>query len=138
MLPPVENIQGFPGKCPFPGCRAKLYREWVLGVIPKFLGTINTVIRCNNCERVYAFTMPVAAVEPFIASLPLDPKFPFDITKRPSKEPISAEEVTSFGRKRILPKDVKHVMEAFAILDEYDALGYYGTDQKTDDTGNIE
>jgi hypothetical protein len=43
MMPPVESQNQFPTKCPFPSCRATLHREWVLGIIPKFIGVINVV-----------------------------------------------------------------------------------------------
>ena len=131
MLPPIESMT-FPSKCPFPSCRTKLHREWVLGVTPKFLGMINAVIRCKNCERVYCFTMPVTAVEPFVQSLPLDKSFPFDITKKMPKEEITNEEMAAFEKKQLGPKETKAVIEAFSVLDEYDSLGYYGKTERKD------
>ena len=139
-MPPVEHIKSFPSKCPFPSCRTKLHREWVLGVMPKFLGMVNAVIRCKSCERVFAFTMPVTAVEPFVASLPKDETFPFDITAGCPKEPISEKEVLTFDRRKPMTADeTAAVIKAFAVLDEYDALGYYGhkdhadTDEDSDE-----
>lgn len=125
MIPPIESMT-FPSKCPFPACRAKLHRQWVLGMMPKFLGMVNAIIRCKACERVFAFTMPVTAIEPFIESLPRDESFPFDISAKRPSEPITEGEITSFGKKTLGPKETKSVIEAFSVLDEYDALGYYG------------
>ena len=134
MLPPIESMT-FPSKCPFPSCRTKLHREWVLGVMPKFLGMVNTVIRCKSCERVYCFTMPVTAVEPFVESLPRDTSFPFDITKMGTKEPITEGEIRSFDKSSLGPVETRSVIEAFSVLDEYDALGYHGNrdHQEADD-----
>ena len=135
MIPPIESVPTFPSKCPFPSCRAKLHKEWVLGVMSKFLGMVNAVIRCKSCERVYCFTMPVSAVEPFVGSLPKDMSFPFDITKKVAKEPITEGEIAAFGKKQLGSKETEEIIKAFSVLDEYDALGYYGNKdhRETDD-----
>jgi hypothetical protein len=131
VIPPIESMS-FPTKCPFPSCREKICKEWVLGVMPKFLGMVNAIIRCKGCERVYAFTMPVIAVEPFVDSLPRDESFPFDITKMPTDEPMDDAEVKDVSEGNLSPKKTRAIIDAFAVLDEYDALGYYGDTKRPD------
>lgn len=136
MLPPVEGQNQFPSKCPFPSCRARLHREWVLGVTPKFVGMINVVVRCNSCRRVYQLTMPVIAAEEFKNSLPNDPDFPVKLkkAKRRGGDDISAAEVKQFTES-LGGQGAQKMIEAFAVLDEYEALGYYDNDDDDDGDG---
>jgi len=129
MMPPVEGQNQFPSKCPFPSCRAKLHQEWVLGVMPKFIGMINVVVRCNSCKRVFALTMPVIAADEFKQSLPNDPDFPIKLkreNRRDGRAPTEAE-TKEFDRS-ISEDGGRGMIEAFAVLDEYEALGYYDGD----------
>ena len=135
MLQPVEGMT-FPSRCPFPSCRANLHQEWVLGVMPKFLGMVNAIIRCRTCERVYAFTMPVTAVEPFVESLPKDEEgFPFGLTRKKPDDTPTTKEIQDFGNKEIGPDETSKIIKAFSVLDEYDALGYYGDTDRGDIRG---
>lgn len=133
MMPPVEGQNQFPSKCPFPSCRAKLHREWVLGVMPKFIGMINVVVRCNSCKRVFALTMPVIAADEFKESLPSDPTFPIKVKRerRRGGDIVSPSDVKQF-QDSLTGEGAQKMIEAFAILDEYEALGYYDGDDDDD------
>jgi hypothetical protein len=134
MMPPVEGQNQFPSKCPFPSCRSKLYQEWVLGLTPKFIGMVNVVVRCNSCKRVFALTMPVIAVEEFKESLPSDPDFPVKLKRNRKRggESITSSDIKDFGDS-LEGDGAQKMIEAFAVLDEYDALGYFDNDDEDDD-----
>ncbi len=128
MMPPVEKVPELPTKCPFPACRAKLNKEWVLGVTAKILGVVNVVIKCRECQRVYGLTMPVTLVDPFVKALPKDDSGVFKmLADERSGTQITDKESDEF-RTALDADGGQGILKAFAVLDEYDALGYYGDD----------
>ena len=82
--------------------------------------------------------MPIAAVDPFVRSLPKDDSFPFRIMKASSNNTLDEKDVQMLPDEPIGAKKTKEVIDAFAVLDEYDALGYYDKDDPTGDSSTGE
>ncbi len=125
----------FPEKCPYTGCKTKIKKDWILGVIPRCpsegSADVNVILRCHKCKRTFGFGMPAVIVHRFIDSLP-DGKglIRRRIDPRKVEEPLSSEEAKKL-EELLKGSDI---IDSFRLADEdQEMFGYYDEEDVDED-----
>jgi len=125
-----QAMENFPSKCPHSGCRAKIFQDCILGIIPRGdVPLVNVVLRCRKCRKTFGFGMPAAIVQRFIDSLPEGGGLLAN-RRVPPKE-ITPKEESDFAE--LMMSNPQKLFDEFRIAGEDDE--FFGThdDEEDDD-----
>lgn len=89
-----QVIMGKPKKCLNRTCKARFYKESLMGYAPHTNATVLCIMKCPKCKDVFAVVQAVSIIKEYANELPCRPK-----TNRPNLPPITPVEIDQVHKK---------------------------------------
>ena len=129
---PFQAMDNFPSKCPHADCRAKMFKDCILGVIPRAeVPLVNVILRCRKCRKTVGFGMPAVVVQKFIESLPEGKGLLANRRSVPSEQPrpTTAKEEREFAD--LLASNPQGLIQELRVMEEDDEFfGLYDNEDE--------